>query len=899
MTLWSSGSGTGEPVRNSLGMTGIMKTIEQRAKRVSAKAGKPAGRAVRKRAAARFQPSSDRYRDLMEMSPDAIYVSQRDIIVEANQAAADLFGLKNGRELVGRPLKDFAHPDFHRLIDERARELYSKATDLPLVEEKLLRPDGAEIYVEVKSRSFRHRGRLLVQSVARDITGRKKLEQELVSFKRQMEYVLEATRTAVVVINGDLDVVYASPHWKSRFGEVNGRKCHDYFRQSPSPCRPCRILEAIGSRTPSIIEKEEQAGAGRFSQVHIVPFRDETGEWMAAEFTIDITDLKRIQTELARRQRELLTLLDSIPAGVFFKDVQGRYLLANRNFCEVAGMAQDQLAGKTDAELLSPEAAERVRINEARVLAGNETQFFGETEVVQGGRKLTVETRMVPVRDEQGTALGIIGIHYNVTERKRAEERERLSALQWQTTFDAMGDGIALLDGEGVVRRCNEALGRILRKPCREIVGMPSHQLLPLGNEAPDFMEELRKNRQRFGRELKLEDQWLSLSFDPVADPSGEPKGSVFVLKDVTEIRRAQELARLMMTAIEQLDEGVMMADPSGRITYFNPAAERITGYAKAEVIGRTSVVPRERADKQFTEFWNKTWEQVAKDGIWFGSKTARRKDGTLYEQELVVSAVNNPKGERISSLVVIRDVTEQKRLQAIAEAANNMNNIGFIFSGVRHEMGNPVNSIKVATSLLGDGYDSLDDGARKEYIGRITSDVQRLEALLKVLHSFSMFENLSLGPVELCAFIRDLMPTIEPDFAKAGIGLRCQFPEGGCRVLADRRALYQIVVNLMTNAFNALAGREGPSITVSVICVGESHRLEVEDNGSGMTREVKENIFKPFYTTRPGGTGLGLVICQKLVLAMNGYIDVDSDPGRGTRVAVSLPGDRPASNQP
>lgn len=876
-----------------------MKAIVRKAKKSSAKAGRPADQAVRKRAAARSKPSSDRYRDLMEMSPDAIYVSQRDIIVEANQAAADLFGLKKGRELVGRQLKDFAHPDFHLLIDERARELYSKETELPLVEEKLLRPDGAEIYVEVKSRSFRHRGRLLVQSVARDITGRKKLEQELVSFKRQMEYVLEATRTAVVVVDSGLDINYLSPSWERKFGPVNGRKCHQYFEKLDRQCRPCRIMEAIKARRSVVLEESPPGDDSRTVQVHIVPFQADDGRWLAAEFTFDITDLKKVQTELARRQRELMTLLDSIPAGVFFKDLRGRYLLANRNFCEVVGMAQDQLAGKTDAELFSPEAAERGRINEARVLAGNETQFFGETEVVQGGQKLTVETRMVPVRDEQGEALGIIGIHYNVTERKQAEETARLSALQWQTTFDAMGDGIALLDGEGVVRRCNEALGRILRKPCREILGMPSHRLLPLGNEAPDFLEEIRKSRQRFGREMRLEDRWMNLAFDPVTDPSGELRGSVFVLKDVTDIRRAQELARMMMTAIEQLDEGVMMADPSGRITYFNPAAERITGYTKAEVIGRTSVVPRDKADIQFTEFWEKTWEQVAKDGIWFGSKAARRKDGTLYEQELVVSAVNNPRGERISSLVVIRDVTVQKRLQAIAETANNMNNIGFIFSGVRHEMGNPVNSIKVATSLLGDGYDSLDDGARKEYIGRIASDVQRLESLLKVLHSFSMFENLSLGEVELGSFFRDLMPTVEPDFAKAGIEFRYRFPEGGCRVLADRRALYQIVGNLLTNAFNALTGREGPSITVSVICGGESHQLEVEDNGSGMTREVKENIFKPFYTTRPGGTGLGMVICQKLVLAMNGYIDVDSDPGRGTRVTVSLPGARPDSSQP
>lgn len=830
-----------------------------------------------------------RYRALLELSPDAVYISQEGIIIEANQAAADLFDFKDPGQLVGRSLMEFAHPDSRPLIAQREKSLYSGETVMPMIEEKLVRPGGGIIHVEVKSRSFRHRGRLLVQSVARDITERRMIEQELVRFKRQMEYVLEATSTAVAVINSDLDITYLSPSWERKFGPVTGQKCHQYFEGKERPCQPCRIMTAIRSGKTVVIEEPLTGDTGRTVQVHIVPFRDESGSWMAAEFTIDITDLKRIQTELASRQLELLTLLDNIPAGVFFKDRRGSYVLANRIFCEMAGVDQAKLPGRTDEDIFPPETARRNRENEAWVLSSNEPQFLGERESVQSGQPASLEMRMVPVRDGRGEALGIIGIYYNITERKQAEEQVRMSALQWQTTFEAMNEGIALVDGLGVVQRCNLALVKILGRPDAEIVGALSGELIP-GGAGQKFMEDLPVKRERVSLEVRSGDRWLNLTIDPILDQSGSLAGSVFILKDVTEIRKAQETTRLMMQAIEQMEEGVMIFDTSDRIVYVNPAMERITGYTRDEMIGRSEVVPQQHLTPEFVDYWRKVWEHVAANRFWRGSKRSVRKDGTAYEQELVASVVRNQNSEIVSYLVVVRDVTEQKRLLTIAEAVNNMNNIGFIFSGVRHELGNPVNSIKTATSILRDGFDTMDDGAKREYLERIISDVQRLEALLKVLHSFSMFEDLSPGTVELCSFIRDLMPTVEPDFGRASIRFDYRFPEHVCPVLADRRALYQIVVNLLTNAFNALRGRDNPNIIIRVTCGNGTQQLEVEDNGAGMTEEVRSNIFKPFYTTRPGGTGLGMVICQKLVLAMNGFIEVESVPGRGTKVTVSLP---------
>lgn len=855
----------------------------------------------RKRGEEALRENEERYRMLLAMSPDAVYVSEQGAIVEANAAAAALFGVPDADALRGRRLREFAHPDSQALMEQRSQSLYGSETEAPLVEEKLVRPDGRVIHVEVKSRSFRHRGRLLVQTIARDVTGRKRTEGELRRFKHQLEYVLDATRTAVAVIGADFEIKYLSPSWERVYGPVAGRPCHSYFERRGAPCDPCRILDAIRGGKPVVLEESFAPDPGRAVQVHIVPFQDESGSWMAAEFTVDVTDLKRIQHELASRQRELTTLLDNLPAGVFFKDALGRYLLANRNFCEVVGCDQGQLAGKTDFDIYPAAQAGQISTQHAAAVRQGRPQLLGESEVTQAGQHLTVETRLVPLRDERGAAAGLIGIHYNVTERKRAEQQVRLVSQQWQSTFDAINDGIALLDADGGVLRCNAALGALLSRPCADIVGSDACALLPglVGDEGCAFMETLRRQRRRIGRELRDGERWLSLTFDPISGEDGALEGSVFILKDITVVRRAEEKTKLMVEAVEQMEEGVMIYDTSDHMIYANPALERITGFSREELMGRNNAVPQQMLTKEFGEFWQRVWERVAVDGVWHGSKSSMRKDGSSYEQELVASVVKNQRDEPISYLVVVRDVTETKRLQSIAEVATTMNNIGFIFSGVRHELGNPVNAIKMTTSILRQGYEGLDDATRLEYIDRVVTDVGRLESLLKVLHSFSMFENLSLEVVELAGFFRDLMPTIEPDFQRASIAFRYDFPAAGCWVLADRRALYQVVVNLMTNAFAALEGREAPAIAIRALPGGDRHRLVIEDNGRGMSDEVRRNAFKPFYTTKVGGTGLGMVICQKLAMAMDGQLEVDSRAGQGTSVAIVLPAAAPPQGEP
>jgi len=241
-------------------------------------------------------------------------------------------------------------------------------------------------------------------------------------------------------------------------------------------------------------------------------------------------------------------------------------------------------------------------------------------------------------------------------------------------------------------------------------------------------------------------------------------------------------------------------------------------------------------------------------------------------------------------SCLILRDVTEKTRLESIAQAVNTMDNIGFIFSGIRHEIGNPLNSIKMTISVLRKNLDHFSREVMGEYIERTYAEVLRMEYLLKSLRNFSLFEKLDIGCHELGSFLVKFFALVEEDFSRQGIQIERNILPEAVWINFDPRALHQALLNLLTNAADALAGRPWPHITFTLRCADKLVLLSVEDNGCGMSAEQQKLLFQPFCTTKAKGNGLGLVITQKLLAKMNSTLDIVSSEGIGTAVHIALP---------
>jgi len=216
---------------------------------------------------------------------------------------------------------------------------------------------------------------------------------------------------------------------------------------------------------------------------------------------------------------------------------------------------------------------------------------------------------------------------------------------------------------------------------------------------------------------------------------------------------------------------------------------------------------------------------------------------------------------------IFVRDITEKQRLESIAQAINAMDNLGFVFSGIRHEIGNPLNSLKMALMALqqSNGHESRE--TLDEYIKRALADVGRMEYLLKSLKAFSLYERVELSEMSLVEFMEKFIALVEHDFHACGIRIRTAIPLDIGLVRIDERALHQALLNIFELVW-----------------------LKIRDNGCGIKPEQKKHLFQPFNTSKPQGNGLGLVITRKLLAMMNGDIAIESWLERGTEVRVSLP---------
>lgn len=235
------------------------------------------------------------------------------------------------------------------------------------------------------------------------------------------------------------------------------------------------------------------------------------------------------------------------------------------------------------------------------------------------------------------------------------------------------------------------------------------------------------------------------------------------------------------------------------------------------------------------------------------------------------------------------RDISERARLEAVAEAIEVSNSFGHVFSAVRHEIGNPINSATMALSVLRRNFDRLDRQATLDYLDSTLEELGRVSELLSQLRSFSLYENVDPQRLAVDEFLHEFVAFASRDLKEQGVTMNLVAGAPGAIALADARALRQVLMGLVANAVEAMASQKCGEIHLESKATESVVVLEVRDSGPGVPRDLIPKLFKPFFTTKAGGTGLGLVIARKMLARMAATIAVESNLGLGACVVVTL----------
>jgi signal transduction histidine kinase len=326
---------------------------------------------------------------------------------------------------------------------------------------------------------------------------------------------------------------------------------------------------------------------------------------------------------------------------------------------------------------------------------------------------------------------------------------------------------------------------------------------------------------------------------------------------------------------LNKIESGVIILDQDNRLIYFrNQQAEKIWRFIQAPF------EYEELRAMMFTEL-----DQIE------GGKAACSVKATINcDHRSFAYRLWRIENSRRHVAIIIDDVTDQSRLEAIDEASEMMNNISNVFSGIRHEIGNPLNSMKMALTVLKMNLEKFSKDEIKVYMDRMIDDTAKMESLLKSFKNFNMFEKPNTGRVDLITFFKSLTQLLGADVKKKNINISIDVLPEARYVMVDTRALQHVAMNLLANALDALDGVDNPTLKIRGEAIGERVFLSLIDNGCGMPAELVENAFKPFFTTKPHGTGLGLVISKKMLAQMNCDIKLQSLHGLGTTMTLGMP---------
>ncbi len=541
-----------------------------------------------------------------------------------------------------------------------------------------------------------------------------------------------------------------------------------------------------------------------------------------------------------------------------------------------------------------PEFAERVR---SRATLTGQRSLIECPLTVNGRFRGLISTERIRRWDEDEVLLVESVAAQLATGIAQAELFEMVASAkkEWESTFDAMSDGIFIFDRAGRLIRVNRAGAAMDNAPPEILLGRQCCDILRASADgAACIVEQAIHQSERINVEIvpQHSNRPILVTVEPVLDERSQLIGAVCTARDLSELRKAEAVARegqsLLKNILESAREAIYALDNEGRYKWCNQAMLEMTGYQLDEIIGhhfleRTHEEDREMRSDRFAlalagEPQTLESRYVARDGS--------VRYAALNSAPIIVD------GQTTGVLGIAHDITEQKQERERAARADKLRALGQLASGVAHDFNNSLAAILGRAQLI------LRRAKDEELIRSLGIIVTAAEDAASTVRRIQTFARKSVDSelelLDIGSLLRDAIEITrtrwQNEARAAGLNVEVTLSaEAGLFVRGNASELREVFVNLIVNAVDAMP--DGGQLTICSQLKRGRLRLRFTDTGIGMIEEVRERVFEPFYTTKGVlGTGLGLAVSYGIIERHEGSISVESKLGKGTTFYIDLP---------
>ncbi len=877
-----------------------------------------------------LKASERRYRLVVENSTDVIWTM--DPVSRAftffSTSVEQLFGYTVA-EASAMPLEDWLPPEWQATALGLLDQVVSGELASCVYEGPVYHKDGSLLWCEivVSPRKEEKTGIGQLVGVTRDVTERRESERKLLESEANLRTFFDAMPESLFLLKRDGTIIVANKYLAERLGyspdSLVGLNIFDVM-PAVSAEKHRRFLDEV-IHEQQVLELEDQHG-GRYFRTLAAPVFDSDGVTSRlALYSIDITDQKKMEEALSSSEQRYRTIVDLSPAGIVVH-MDGRVTYANKSFVSMIGYSSSsEIVGKSLFTFIHSDyhevvAARNVAMLESRRPVSN----IEEKYVRRNGTLVNVAVSTAPIAFEGHRA--ILVIVEDITKRKKAVQELRESEERFRQVAESAGDWIWEVDETGLFQYCSSAVEQILGYQPQEVVGqrffwdlnaayeraVPGSGPLELFNRKEPFRAFVSTHVRKDGEIVIME-----ASGSPILDSEGNFFGYRGTNTDITDRVRSEESRELLAAVVEHAAEAIVVTDTDGNVKYVNPAFERISGYTNDEVLGENPRVLK--SGKHDDKFYQDLWHTIADGRVWRGNLINKKKGGGLFEEEATISPIRNSSGKIVNYVAVKRDVTKEAQLKKQLIQSQKMEAIGTLAGGIAHDFNNIVFAITGYTELALE--DLPAESSARWDLERVLSASRRAGEMVKQILTFSRQGEQERKPLDLIPIVKEGLKFLRASIPST-IEIRQHIEARLGKVNADPTGIHQVLMNLCSNASHAMRDTKGvltveltgvtlePEYSAQHLTVppGRYVKMVVSDTGHGISPDILQRIFEPYFTTKEvdEGTGLGLAVIHGIVRSHGGAVSVNSEPGQGTTFNVFLPvmeagteAEKPAADEP